>query len=489
MFIASREFAFFDYMRIPYACDAIAAEAPSGRVGRLVAADRLADGAPPALYWWCGGPGSHGDELNGRFRVDDFWIAGKVSVRPPTEILGAETAWSAMYPVTDVNGAEISAIWANDRGSVYLPFDPSELMSNLWSERYLSFGRAATARRARKAVVRCYYAIRPLLPRRLQLRLRRAFANHQKVPDFPAWPIEHSLHDLYAMLLHLVTEVAAAPVPWVGPWPDGKTWAMVLTHDVETSRGRDTMALLRDAERERGYKSSWNFVPERYDVTEEMVANVREDHCEVGLHGLRHDGRDLASRRMLTRRLPAMRAAADRWGAVGFRAPATQRGWDLMPMLGMDYDSSYTDTDPFEPQPGGCCTYWPYFNSDLVELPITLPQDHTLFEILKHVDGEVWLSKARMIRQRGGMVLVLAHPDYASDGRLARAWNALLDEFTDDDTVWQPLAGEVARWWRDRAATTVRRAGREWQLEGPASARGRVFLTTYIHRPSASEVS
>jgi hypothetical protein len=125
----------------------------------------------------------------------------------------------------------------------------------------------------------------------------------------------------------------------------------------------------------------------------------------------------------------------------------------------------------------------------LVELPITLPQDHTLFEILKHVDGEVWLSKARMIRQRGGMVLVLAHPDYASDGRLARAWNALLDEFTDDDTVWQPLAGEVARWWRDRAATTVRRAGREWQLEGPASARGRVFLTTYIHRPSASEVS
>ena len=51
----------------------------------------------------------------------------------------------------------------------------------------------------------------------------------------------------------------------------------------------------------------------------------------------------------------------------------------MMPRLGFEYDSSYTDTDPYEPQPGGCCSYLPYFNESLVELPITLPQDHTVF--------------------------------------------------------------------------------------------------------------
>ena len=51
-----------------------------------------------------------------------------------------------------------------------------------------------------------------------------------------------------------------------------------------------------------------------------------------------------------------MRAYAERWEAVGFRSPATHRDWELMPLLGVDYDSSSPDTDPFEPKSGGCCT-------------------------------------------------------------------------------------------------------------------------------------
>jgi hypothetical protein len=46
-----------------------------------------------------------------------------------------------------------------------------------------------------------------------------------------------------------------------------------------------------------------------------------------------------------------------------------------MPLLVFDYDSSYPDTDPYEPPPGGCCTWLPYFNEELIELPITLAQD------------------------------------------------------------------------------------------------------------------
>jgi hypothetical protein len=239
------------------------------------------------------------------------------------------------------------------------------------------------------------------------------------------------------------------------------------------------MGLLRAVERDLGYCSSWNFVPERYTVDPAVLATLRAEGCEVGVHGLRHDGRDLASRRMLEERLPAMRSYADTWGAVGFRSPATQRSWDLMPLLGFDYDSSYTDTDPYEPQPGGCCTYLPYANEDLIELPITLPQDHTLFAILQHRDGTLWREKAREIRGRGGMALVLAHPDYAVDERVARAWRELLEEFADDPSVWQALPRDVAAWWRRRRESTPVRVGSTWLVQGPAADEARVRLTAF----------
>ena len=37
------------------------------------------------------------------------------------------------------------------------------------------------------------------------------------------------------------------------------------------------------------------------------VRALQDEGCEVGVHGLRHDGRDLGSRRLMEKRLPAMR--------------------------------------------------------------------------------------------------------------------------------------------------------------------------------------
>jgi len=263
-------------------------------------------------------------------------------------------------------------------------------------------------------------------------------------------------------------------VPWLSLWPDGRTWAFVLTHDVETDRGCQDLELLRGPERMLGYVSSWNFVPERYQVDPEQLAQLRAEGCEIGVHGLRHDGRDLGSARLLARRGPRMREHARRWGAVGFRSPATQRRWEWMPRLGFEYDSSYPDTDPYEPQGGGCCSLLPFFNDDLVELPITLPQDHTLFTILNQDDGQLWLTKAQQVRERGGLVLALAHPDYAHDERLAGAWRQLLERFHGDPTMWHALPRDVARWWRDRAGSTLTAGEDGWRVQGPAAGSGRV---------------
>jgi peptidoglycan/xylan/chitin deacetylase (PgdA/CDA1 family) len=286
------------------------------------------------------------------------------------------------------------------------------------------------------------------------------------------------LHNFYDWLFTLVTGISGRPVPYLGLWPEGRSWAFVLTHDVETVAGYREMELLRGPERERGYRSSWNFVGLRYTVYNDTLSALAADGCEVGVHGLRHDGRDLASRRLMEKRLPEMREYAKRWQAVGFRSPATQRQWELMPHLGFDYDSSYSDSDPYEPQPGGCCSYLPYFNQAMVELPITLPQDHTLFTILQHSDAELWLRKAEHIRERRGMVLVLTHPDYAHDPRLAAGYRQLLDAFASDGSVWHALPRDVAAWWRRRGASTLCRNNGSWSVAGPASGDGRVRFTS-----------
>ena len=150
-----------------------------------------------------------------------------------------------------------------------------------------------------------------------------------------------------------------------------------------------------------------------------------------------------------------------------------------MPRLGFEYDSSYTDTDPYEPQPGGCCTYLPFFNDRIIELPITLPQDHTLSRILRMPDAGIWIEKAQLLRERHAMILVLTHPDYARDQMLAEGYRKLLGQFAGDETVWHVLPREVAAWWRQRDASTIRLDGENWVIDGPAASRGRVrFATT-----------
>ena len=479
-FESSHEFAFFDYFRVPYVVRSkgLGVGCSDGRLGVLRPVAPVG-GDARQLVWWRGGSKETVDTRAGRFQVAGFTIAAHVSLAGPDDLLqqlGHD--WQPLSPVLDPDGNRVTAVWESTDGAVLLPFDPGEVMLNLWSERYTTLGRRGVGRAARSAMLRTYYLVRPLLPRRLQIMLRQIFASRQGVPEFPAWPLESSLHDMYDWLFGLLTSITGAPVPWIDVWPSGKSWAFVLTHDVETGAGVSARELLRAPERRYGYRSSWNFVPERYTLDPAVARELKADGCEIGVHGLRHDGRDLASRRMLRSRLPAIRAAADRWQAVGFRSPATQRHWELMPLLEFDYDTSYTDTDPYEPQPGGCCTYLPFFNSDQVELPITLPQDHTLFRVLRDADPELWRRKALELRERGGMVLVLAHPDYADDPKLRDAWDGLLSEFAADPTMWQALPREVATWWRRRAASGLVRESGEWTIAGPAAQTGRIRFST-----------
>jgi peptidoglycan/xylan/chitin deacetylase (PgdA/CDA1 family) len=499
-FVASHPFGPFDDARIPYRL-AEAGDArrdrrrpmPSGCGAVWIDGDEHGR----AMYWPRAGEFPLGAALLGSFRLDDIHVVGHVVPEIAARGLLRDhgRGWTPEAAITTPEGHPAGSILRADDGSIFLPFDPGECIANLRSERYREVGRSALRSRAKSAALRAYYLVRPMLPRRVQLGLRRAMARIQRPPAFPRWPVELSLHDLADRLLELTTTFAGTPIPWIDVWPHGYRWAVVLTHDVEARAGFEDLALLRDVERDAGLRSSWNFVPireprqARYEVGEPVLQMLGREGCEVGVHGLHHDGHDLESLEMLRERLPAIRSYARRWGAVGFRAPATQRTWAWMPLLGFEYDSSSPDSDPYEPIPGGCCSWLPFFNGDMVELPITLPQDHTLFAILGHSDGAMWIDKARRIRVRGGMALVLTHPDYARDPVVLEAYGALLALVQGDETAWHALPREVSEWWRRRAASWLEATETGWAIRGPAAADGRIRWTDVpaLHAVAAAD--
>jgi glycosyltransferase involved in cell wall biosynthesis len=213
------------------------------------------------------------------------------------------------------------------------------------------------------------------------------------------------------------------PENWQG-WPEGKKFAFVLTHDVESKTGLSRCRSLMQLELELGFRSSFNFVPEgSYQVPTELREELTAKGFEIGIHDLKHDGRLFTSYSNFKRRAARINHYAREWGASGFRSGFMLRNLDWLHDLNVQYDASTFDTDPFEPQPEGAHTIFPYWvprpggnssSEGYVELPYTLPQDSTLFLVLGETTPEIWMRKLDWIAEHGGMALVIVHPDYVS---------------------------------------------------------------------------
>lgn len=475
MFTASRECAFFDYFRVPYdvadvPSPPLASNLPTGHPLLAPASLTVAENPAAArLYWLPARPSPPPRASAGRYLLDGaIPIFGTVASDVVLAELLQRAGWHRLFEILTASHDRYASVWRHPDGSVLLPFDPAEMIENCWSERYRSIGTRGVVSTGLGLARRGYYRLRPYLPRSLQIRLRQLFSGLQQRATFPAWPVERALHDLYGLLFDLVASVAGEQVPYVSLWPYGHQWALVLTHDVETAVGYEHLHLLRDLEASMGLRSSWNFVPRRYDTDERVVRDLQGAGFEVGVHGLVHDGHDLGNLRTFRQRLPEIHRHASRWGAVGFRSPALHRVWEWMPELAFDYDSSYPDTDPYQPLPGGCCSVLPYHNGSLVELPITLAQDFVMFDLLQNRDEALWLEKVEYVRRCGGMALVLTHPDYMLERPRLEAYERFLAAVRDDPVVWKALPAEVAAWWRRRSVSCVQWQDGRYQVAGPA---------------------
>jgi hypothetical protein len=210
---------------------------------------------------------------------------------------------------------------------------------------------------------------------------------------------------------------AEKPRNWSG-WPDNKQFALVLTHDVETEKGQQKCRDLIELEETLGFRSSFNFVPERYAVSSELRQIVVGKNFEVGVHGLNHDGKLYKSKQIFEKRAAAINRYLKKWGAVGFRSPSMHHNLDWIHGLNIEYDASTYDTAVFEFKSQGACTIFPFWvqqNDDqkgYVEMPYTLPQDFYLFVLMKEKNIDIWKKKLDWIAKCGGMALMNTHPDY-----------------------------------------------------------------------------
>ncbi|MBN1963816.1 MAG: hypothetical protein JW910_04160 [Anaerolineae bacterium] len=326
-------------------------------------------------------------------------------------------------------------------------------------------------------VKRTYYLLKPFLPRAFTVLLRQLYSRSPSTQNGLGWPVEPRyaafLWEVMRQLLLLSGESTWAFRHF---WPEGRSFAFVLTHDIETAAGQAYMRKVADLEEQLGFRSTINFIPERYPLDYDLMGELCERGFEIGVHGLKHDGKLFSTPEEFRRRAECINRYLAEFGAVGFRAPLTLRNPYWMQALDLEYDLSFFDTDPYEPLPGGCMSIWPFAIGEFLELPYTLAQDCTLTAILGETTPRLWLEKLEFIEQHFGLALVNTHPDYLLDECTGAVYAEFLQTMCARDDYYHALPCDVARWWRRRSALLPDPLPAAISSYGPEPILGQVIL-------------
>lgn len=357
-----------------------------------------------------------------------------------------------------------------------LPFDPTEVATNLRYERYAhpEGGSARTA--TGKAVRKAYYFARPLMPVAVRKHLQTVHLSGWRDLPFPRWPVDTTVDNLMEKLLALTIRCRGGEsVPFIWFWPEGMSACAIMTHDVETETGMAFCSELMDINDSFGIPASFQVVPEeRYRVTERYLEGIRNRGFEVAVHDLNHDGRLYWDRKEFDRRAAKINCYRREWGASGFRAGVLYRNQEWFDALDFEFDMSVPNVAHLDPQRGGCCTVMPYFVGNVLEMPVTATQDYSLFHILNDYSMVLWEQQIDLILQKHGLLNMIAHPDYIAGAQEQKAYKGLLAIYARlrrEQNVWVVLPNEANTWWRQRSQMKIVRRGGAWRIEGEGSER------------------
>ena len=298
---------------------------------------------------------------------------------------------------------------------------------------------------------RVYYMLKPAIPRMFTRLLRRLYSKPSEIKTISHWPIDERLPLFqWEVLCQLLSQTGQESINVRRLWPEEHGFAFILTHDIETSKGQSFVREVADLEESMGFRSSFNFVLERYALDINLMQELRDRGFEVGCHGLKHDGKLFNSKDGFKNKAKRINEYLKEYKMTGFRAPLTHRNPEWMQVLEIQYDLSFFDTDPFEPIPGGAMTIWPFFIGHFVELPYTLVQDYTLTSVLGESSPGIWLDKVNFIEKYHGMALLNSHPDYLREPKTWDVYHDFLVAMQRRQGYWHALPREAAKWWVDR---------------------------------------
>lgn len=428
--------------------------------------------------------------LSDYYRVPEGWLGSLLGSDSPGEVGFFSFGPEAICYGQCVSGVSSrienaklydAALHMRFNGSeIQLPFDPVQVIENIRREKYVE--RLVPGRErfvSQEGTLKAYYFLRSFLPVSIRRHLQRAYFNDWKNRPFPAWPVDRTVDTLHQEFLRLSMRAAGVQkVPFIWFWPDGATNCFLMTHDVETRAGRDFAPQLMSLDESYGIKASFQVIPEdRYEVSDEYIDEIRQRGFEFNIHDLNHDGHLYQKREEFLRRAKKINEYGHRHNARGFRAGSMYRRLDWYDAYEFSYDMSLTNVAHLEPKRGGCCTLFPFFIGEILELPLTTSQDYSVFHILNDYSIALWKQQIGLIRQCNGLMSFIAHPDYLIDRRARRVYEMLLEylrQLIAVEKIWAPLPGDVDRWWRARSRMKLVQKDGSWEIEGPEAEKARI---------------
>jgi hypothetical protein len=382
-------------------------------------------------------------------------------------------------PLFDARGAVEIA-----RGVVRLPFDLTEIVDNLRTERYAAVSDPSNSSDFFNALTHnIYYSLRPWMPVSTRRYLQRAYLSGWNRLPFPRWPVDSTVDTILEDSLILCMRAKGiSSVPFIWFWPEGAQNCAMMTHDVETRAGFDFCRELMALDDSFEIKSSFQLVPEdRYTVSGEFLEEVRGHGFEVGVQDLNHDGDLFRDREEFFRRAERINEHLRRFEAKGFRSAIMYRNAEWLDSIEASYDMSFPNVAHLEPQRGGCCTVMPYFIGRLLELPLTTIQDYSLLHILGECSLNIWKQQIELVREKNGLMSFIVHPDYLTGEREIGLYKSLLTHLRQlraDSKLWIALPREIDEWWRARNQMELVVQNGKWRIEGKGSERARIAYAT-----------
>lgn len=368
--------------------------------------------------------------------------------------------------------------------SIQLPFDPVQVVDNLRREKYsVSSLEHKRSPGINPFVRNIYYLGRPFIPRMVRKHIQQAYFRGWDKVSFPMWPVDTTVEKIFERLLILAMKSQGiSKIPFIWFWPDGARSCAIMTHDVETSCGLNYCEKLMDLNDSFAIKASFQIIPEkRYTASSRLLDEIRKRGFEVNVHDLNHDGRLFSDHAEFLQRAERIKRYRLQFGAKGFRSAVLYRNVDWFDALDFSYDMSIPNVAHLDPQRGGCCTIFPFFIGNIVELPVTATQDYSLFHVLGDYSTRLWRRQISMIRAGYGLMSFIVHPDYIIPEKARNVYGELLlylSELRSNGETWITLPKEVAAWWRMRSEMQLVDEGGFWRIEGEGSERADVAFAT-----------